>query len=698
MVTPRLNNLSAQPATLDPTMEMVQVDGIWVPLQNGVVYPNYDPKQETVINLGGAVWKKERQSMDDGVSLTNRLDDGGAGLQAVELEGGGRHLVSFDDSGWVSAAVPEVENVMPPYEVNNPEAYYDGVWYRREFSVPPTFAEKEIYLYFESVNYVCDVWINDTYIGYHEGGYTPFSFEVTDFISRNGTNHISVRVDNPEWVWDGRKDIIPSVICDWFNYTGIIQDVKLIAKPTIYLGRVDVRAENNSGDVSIMSVLVNKTTAPQNVELEYFIYNADVGTDDLLKSNDEVLGAIATVTDNVSSGISVSENSLRAVVKNLNVSNAQTWSPANPSLYIAEIVLKDSSSGDTIDTSYVQFGFRTVGTESDGALTINGRRVFLPGIARHEEWPDSGRTATPEKILADLEIIRNDLKCLFLRTAHYPNHPLTYLLADRLGLVVMEEIPAWWFDPAQFREQNRTFADTPSSTTAEGRHITLQMWREMILRDRNRPSILFWSTNNEGRGEGEGTDQEWRTAFMDELKNDRDTYYPDDRFIVQSPASDDPGVQDKSQNPADAVGWTMYYDVFYGNDAYAETKAFIQAIETQQPGKPIIATEFGVWDGGDKSEAEQVRIFTETFRAFSEEASLDSLGQAQSGNALSVVCWWTAFNWYRVAPFVQTMGIRHMDRTTSKAVEATMVNAYSPYHALGGEEALSVQTAIMHTY
>ncbi|MDP8221941.1 MAG: glycoside hydrolase family 2 TIM barrel-domain containing protein [Candidatus Lernaella stagnicola] len=98
------------------------------------------------------------------------------------------------------------------------------------------------------------------------------------------------------------------------------------------------------------------------------------------------------------------------------------------------------TAGEVIDVHHTQFGVRTVEREN-GRLMLNGRIAFLPGVARHEEWPDTGRSASRERIVEDLSIIK-ELNALFLRMGHYPNHPYTYLVADRLGMAVMSEIPA----------------------------------------------------------------------------------------------------------------------------------------------------------------------------------------------------------------------------------------------------------------
>jgi len=134
-------------------------------------------------------------------------------------------------------ALPAVENQLLGYE-KCPEFYEDGVWYRRRFDVPDSLRGFRAMLMFYSVNYVADVWLNDHYVGYHEGGYTSFAFDVTDQISYDTTNVLAVRVDNP--VWGTRMDIVPYQRCDWFNYTGIIHEVYLECSERTAVARAEV--------------------------------------------------------------------------------------------------------------------------------------------------------------------------------------------------------------------------------------------------------------------------------------------------------------------------------------------------------------------------------------------------------------------------------------------------------------------------
>ncbi len=257
-----------------------------------------------------------------------------------------------------------------------------------------------------------------------------------------------------------------------------------------------------------------------------------------------------------------------------------------------------------------------------------------------------------------------------LRTAHYPNHPYTYLIADRLGLAIMEEIPVWWFDQ-----------ETPWLIQNTLRHIHQQMWREMIFRDYNRPSILLWSTCNECK------DVINRLNYIETVKNDLHNNYNAHRLVTQSAAADRPGPEDPSQQACDVAGWTMYFGIFHGSTYYEGTKKFLEAAHLNYPDKPILNTEFGYWSGEDRTlMITQVVVCNSTFAALKEKAVMDALGNYNPAGYLMGSTWWCIFDWYTCQqPYgFQSMGVYQMNRTSEKTVALALRQFYQPYSVNGG--------------
>lgn len=650
-------------ASLPVSLSLSTIDGVSVPFQNGIPAPSVERQNaRTTVDLGGT-WRKQRVALNHTLSLTDRA----TALAEIEAEGGGRYTVGYDDSAWATKTLPAVENTMPGTEdPNGTERYEDGVWYRRTFAADPSWSGRYVKLAFQSANYIADVWINGSWIGYHEGGYTPFLFDVSDRLTYGATNTIAIRVDNVPW--GTRTDIVPAVNSDWMNYTGVIQDVYLEISDQLNVVRADVRPINTSGDLTVRVPVFNRGTTSVTAAVDLTVYAANVTPGNITDpSAQAIVGNPVSVTGTTSQSVSVGAGVTRVLSFSIGIPSPALWSPKTPNLYVLKATLQ--KNGSPVEDFYSQFGVRTLAI-SGPKLLLNNRAVFFVGGARHEDWADSGRTATMAKIKADLDVIAAT-NINFLRTAHYPNHPYTYLLTDRMGLAVTEELPAWWHGTYEWADQNQ-------------RKLLDQMWREMIFRDFNRPSILFWSTMNEP----EGTSLARRQATIERLHRDLDLNFPDGRFVIQAASADRPGASDPTQSAADVAAWTMYFGVFHGGTYYQGTLDFMDAAHAAYPNKPILNIEYGRISGvNDEFTTEQQTTFVETFNAFEDRKAVDATGAVtpDATGYLATTVWWTAFNWYTQREYVlQTQGATHMDRVTHKPVRGSIQTDHAPYFTQGG--------------
>jgi beta-galactosidase len=642
---------------LPPSLEFREANDDW-PLawQSGSPVPSFEPQDRPRLDLAGE-WLKQRTFVDANLSLGLRDE---AGIAALEAESEGRYLVDYDDSAWEAKMLPMVENRMPTLAGSSagPEPYEAAVWYRRNIPVDEAWQGTRVSLNFLSVNYIVDVWVNGQWVGYHEGGYTPFAFELSAYLNYGAENTIALRVDNP--LWGSRVDTVPAVKPDWWNYTGVIQGFYLESTPSLYIVRADVLSPYMSGNLQARILVHNSGTESQLATLSLQIYATDQSSEAWL--NDPRASAIASkaLGEAINFDLEIAAGEVDVLSLNLTIPDVALWSPASPNLYVLGASLSNN------DTFMTQFGVRTIGTEGH-QLLLNEEPYFLAGIARHEEWADSGRTATWEKIRTDLEIIRG-LGANFVRTGHYPNHIYTYILMDRLGLTAAVEVPMWQATELEYQAQ------------AE-RQIADQLWREMILSNRNRPSIIMWSSNNESR------EIAFRTEYVQRLQNDFQTNYPDGRLIMQSAAADRTGASDTSQDSLDVAAWTMYFGIFHGSTYYEGTRDFLQAAHDAYPERPILNTEFGIWTrGAGSNEAQQVVVFEETFRALTEVTAWDAQGQYNPDGYLAGIVWWTAFDWYTAHTNLQTMGIYNMNRERPKQLTEVIREAYSVWSPFLGNE------------
>ena len=321
--------------------------------------------------------------------------------------------------------------------------YYQGLmWYQRTFPAP-TQRKGRYFLRFGAANYSTVVYLNGQPIGRHEGGFTPFAFEVTKLL-RDGDNQITVGVDS-----QATEVTVPPPVTDWENYGGITRPVRLISTADTYVDDAWVRLERD-GRLAIDAHLNGPQAARRAVKLRI----AELGLD------------LSGVTDDKGNWRATFATP-RALIR---------WSPERPKLYDVTIDAGEDAWHDRI-------GFRTVETRGADIL-INGKPVFLRGISLHEEelGTDPTRAITPAAARALLSEIKGGLHGNFVRLAHYPHSEVMTRMADELGLIVWSEVPVYW----------RVAWSNPD-TLASARN----MLAENILRDRNRASIAIWSVANE---------------------------------------------------------------------------------------------------------------------------------------------------------------------------------------------------------
>lgn len=318
--------------------------------------------------------------------------------------------------------------------------YFEGtVWYKKSFDYNPD-KNKRLFLHFGAVNYLADVYLNGNLLGKHEGGFTPFQFEITNSV-HNGGNSIVVRVNNQRL-----KDGIPGLGFDWFNYGGITRDVNLVETDNSFISDYFIQLKKHSFNEVQGWVKLNGAHSRQNVEIKIpelkIVYKS--------KSDDTGLAEVK-----FSSGFDL-------------------WSPENPRLY--KIIIQCET-----DTIVDNIGFRSI--EAKGSkILLNGEPVFLKGINIHEENPFRAARAFSESDASILLTWAKELGCNMVRLAHYPHNEYMIRLAEKMGIMVWDEIPV--YQQVEF------------STPGVSNKMDLMM-REMINRDKNRCGVIVWSLSNE---------------------------------------------------------------------------------------------------------------------------------------------------------------------------------------------------------
>ena len=307
----------------------------------------------------------------------------------------------------------------------------------------------------------------------------------------------------------------------------------------------------NEARVNVEVIIYNHgkyKISPADVKLD--IYDTKIDKSNILSMNTKAITDFNKRLKNIepSSVITILPHQVKPIKFTFKLDNIKLWRPAYPHLYSLGVKLRKRKK--IIDEFYTQFGVREVAVDAENCkLLLNNKPIFLRGVARHEVFPGTTGGEDYEGIKGiyrDLLMIK-DLNANFIRTAHYPNHPATYILTDRVGMLAWEEIPVFWFDGPQFDLQR------------EKRKIAKQMWLQMIYRDYNRPSIIFWSTCNEATPK----DKKERIAYIKDMHNTADLI-DGTRLVVQSAVGNDP--EDITQKFCDLAGITSYYGIFYGKE------------------------------------------------------------------------------------------------------------------------------------
>jgi beta-glucuronidase len=318
--------------------------------------------------------------------------------------------------------------------------YYEGtVWYKRSFN----YLKKEysrVFLYFGAVNYNAKVYLNGKKIGEHDGGFTPFNFEITNDIN-NGDNFVIVKVDNKR-----KREGVPTLNTDWWNYGGITRDVELVEVPESFVRDYFIHLENGTSNKIGGWIKINGKLKGQNVVIQI--------------PENEVEQKIKTDKNGYASFSFQSELKL--------------WTPENPYLY--DVIIKAQT-----DTIKDQIGFRSIETKGENII-LNGQSIFLRGISIHEEAPfRSGRAYSQEDAVTLLTWAK-ELGCNYIRLAHYPHNENMIRTADKMGIMIWSEIPVYW----------TILWDEPETYSNASNQL-----KEMIERDKNRAAIILWSMANE---------------------------------------------------------------------------------------------------------------------------------------------------------------------------------------------------------
>ncbi|SFC45903.1 Beta-galactosidase/beta-glucuronidase [Zunongwangia mangrovi] len=328
-------------------------------------------------------------------------------------------------------------------------------YYKYEFSIPSDWHKKQIEIVFEGSMTDTEVKINGKLAGpIHQGAFYRFKYNVTNLLNYNATNLLEVKVKKHsanESVNQAERH------ADYWIFGGIFRPVYLQAKPIQNIERVAINAD-----------------ADGKFEAHVFFNNIEIGG--------SLYGQIIDVEGKkIGEPFSVKVNkNLESVKIQSSFKNIKPWNPEDPSLYKVQFSLKESRK--IIHEVIEEFGFRTIELRERDGIYVNGTKIKFKGVNRHTFWPTTGRASSKTRSIEDAELIKS-MNMNAVRMSHYPPDQHFLDVADSLGLFVLDELAGWH----------------ASYDTETGKKLV----KEMVIRDVNHPSILFWDNGNEG---GHNTD------------------------------------------------------------------------------------------------------------------------------------------------------------------------------------------------
>ena len=410
--------------------------------------------------------------------------------------------------------------------------FYEGdVWYERSFDYVKS-PKTRLFLHFGACNYLAAAYLNGEELGEHEGGFTPFDFEITDRIRAHG-NFLVVRIDNTRG-----KDQVPTTNTDWWNYGGITRPVTLVEVPETFVQNYFVQLEKGSTRQIAGWVQLNGQRLQQNVTIRI----PEAGLSKTFATNSMGRGEFSFSVD------------------------LTLWAPENPKLYTVEIASETDQVTDRI-------GFRSIEVRGTNIL-LNRKTAFLRGISIHEEAPMHAARAWNEDDARTLLGWAKELGCNFVRLAHYPHNEAMLRMADQMGLMVWAEVPVYW---------------TIQWENPQTLHNAENQLNEMIARDQNRAALIIYSVGNETPV------SDARNRFLRQLIEDAHSADPT-RLVSAALQSTEVAngdrttihVNDPIANDLDVLGNNEYLGWYTGRPEDADRTDWISQFE-----KPMIMTEFG---------------------------------------------------------------------------------------------------------
>ena len=375
-------------------------------------------------------------------------------------------LKDFDDKAWRNLDLPHDWSIEGKIHPKNPTGNAGGFfptgigWYRKTFKAPDEWKGKVISIYFEGVYMNSEVFINGKSLGIYPYGYSSFSYDLTPYLKFEKENVIAVRADNSQ-----------QLNCRWYSGSGIYRHVWMMVKNPVQVAQWGISistpdVSSKKAIVQIKTLIKNETTSPQIVDVKTRLFD----------SNNKDAGDSKTKVE-------LAANSEKEITQIISVSNAVLWSPETPNLYQAQVQIEKDKQ--VIDDTKIPFGIRSIKFTAENGFQLNGKTVKLSGSCVHHDNGCLGAAAFDRAEERRVKLLK-DAGFNAVRTSHNPPSEAFLNACDKIGLLVIDEVFDGW-KTGKNKYDYAMFFDQWSQRDLDA----------MVLRDRNHPSVIMWSTGNE---------------------------------------------------------------------------------------------------------------------------------------------------------------------------------------------------------
>jgi len=374
--------------------------------------------------------------------------------------------LQYNDSQWRILDLPHDWSIEADFSGNNPATPGGGAlpggigWYRKEFTIVKSDTDKKVFIDFDGIYWNSQVWLNGKLLGERPNGYISFRYDLTPYLKYREKNIIAVRVDNSQQ---------PN--SRWYTGSGIYRNVRLVKVNPVHIDLwgtyvTTPSVSQEAADIRIITNVRNDTDIPQEIDL-YSI---------LLDSTGNEVARFETKQDIPALSVDTVEHSLK-------INNPELWSVENP--YIYKVLTQVKQNGNTIDNYETPVGVRYFTFDADKGFFLNGKHIKIKGVGNHHDLGCLGTAVNVRAMERQLEILK-EMGCNGIRTVHNPPAPEFLDLCDKMGFIVMDESFDMWRKKKSPYDYSRYFTEWYEKDLTD-----------LILRDRNHPSIFMWSIGNE---------------------------------------------------------------------------------------------------------------------------------------------------------------------------------------------------------